>query len=127
MSAARLTYPNVRTVRQGVQVTRTGPNAYASEGLSGAFDLAVFDGILPADPFDRVHGYRNLYRISSHQGIRQQKIAEEVHLGIHNARLSQWNTVGGDRDVQRAAAQLLFRAISVECKALSGPARSGNA
>ncbi len=35
------------SLRRGLDITRTGPNAYAIEGLSGQFDLVVFDGILP--------------------------------------------------------------------------------
>jgi von Willebrand factor type A domain/Aerotolerance regulator N-terminal len=36
-------------LRSGVQVTRTGPNAYLGEAQASPFDLVVFDGLLPAD------------------------------------------------------------------------------
>src|SRR6266545_3029814 len=37
------------TLRNGVQVTRTGINAYLTEAQDAQFDLVVFDGLLPAD------------------------------------------------------------------------------
>ncbi len=35
------------SLRDGLQLTRKGPNSYASEGQVGDFDLVVFDGALP--------------------------------------------------------------------------------